>query len=232
MSTREEFQRLENQWTKLGEDDPFYSVIGHLWYEDFNEDPQKFYTHGMIEIQRMFRHFIRYQVLPPTGVAMEFGSGLGRITIHLSSIMKAVVGVDVSQKHIDIAKWLVGRQNISWVKSSENLLELFEEGCFSLIFSTLVLQHMRSDMALQYIDQFCLLLKKGGVAYFQIPTSPYIEDITPEDMGVVATQKEMIAKCVRNRGVKIVAAIDSNNNEAGPDFISTYYILRRPVVWG
>jgi ubiquinone/menaquinone biosynthesis C-methylase UbiE len=55
-----------------------------------------------------------------------------------------------------------------YVNDTDNL-RLFADGRFDFIYSNLVLQHMESRYAKNYLREFVRLLAPGGVAVFQIP---------------------------------------------------------------
>jgi SAM-dependent methyltransferase len=55
-------------------------------------------------------------------------------------------------------------------KVNENTVTAFKKGSFSFIYTTIVLQHIPYPQQVEYIAEFCRLLKPGGVLVFQIPT--------------------------------------------------------------
>src|SRR5207248_4370527 len=65
---------------------------------------------------------------------------------------------------------LLRRQRCHFVVNPANDLTLFPDDSFDLIYSSLVLQHMRPEYSLNYIKEFLRVLAPGGLLVFQIPS--------------------------------------------------------------
>src|SRR5260370_760331 len=65
---------------------------------------------------------------------------------------------------------LLKGQRCRFVVHDANDLALFHEDTFDLIYTSLVLQHMRPEYSLNYIKEFLRVLAPGGLIIFQIPS--------------------------------------------------------------
>lgn len=104
------------------------------------------------------------------GSALEFGSGVGRLTIPLSTHFRTVVGVDISEAMIDEAKancLQSGVKNIRFLKADDHLSLVREK--FDFILSCLVLQHIPNRRGMRILS--CLLekLNANGVIAIHFP---------------------------------------------------------------
>jgi SAM-dependent methyltransferase len=69
--------------------------------------------------------------------------------------------------------------------NENNSLALFESASFDLVYSSLVLQHMRPELAKGYIREFARVLAPGGVLVFQLPAARELDPLLlpPPDQG-------------------------------------------------
>lgn len=103
----EEFKNLKDKWEDLGKEKPYWSVLANERYSKENlteENKNRFYDSGKGEISRLYDFCEKAGVQFPKGSCLEYGCGLGRVSFQLAEIFQNVVGVDISQKHIEIAK--------------------------------------------------------------------------------------------------------------------------------
>jgi ubiquinone/menaquinone biosynthesis C-methylase UbiE len=172
----EYFERYRRDWELNARVDPMWSVLslpdkmGGGWTED------DFYKIGEQEIDEVLRWMDSHEIrLESTGKALDFGSGLGRLTEALGRRFKTVVGIDISESMIEQAKARGAASeasNIRYVLSSSADLSPLGIETFDFIYSNITLQHLNSDLQDTYIGEFTRLLRPGGVVAFQIPSQP------------------------------------------------------------
>ena len=122
----------------------------------------EFYASGRVEIDQVLASVKPW--LPKTrDIALDFGCGIGRLTVALADHFKAVVGVDISSEMVLRAKPKVG---VTYMQRS-SLEDL--GGRFDFIYSNITLQHMPADIQAGYIVQFVRLLSNDGLAVFEVP---------------------------------------------------------------
>ncbi len=102
------------------------------------------------------------------GRALDFGCGAGRLTQALASRFAHADGVDIARSMIEAAEQLNHCPNVDFHHNTAADLALFGTDAFSFIYSSIVLQHMRSALALGYISDFVRVLSPGGILVFQV----------------------------------------------------------------
>jgi 2-polyprenyl-3-methyl-5-hydroxy-6-metoxy-1,4-benzoquinol methylase len=155
-------------WERFGEKDPYWAVITHDKYRQPNLSPQvvaEFYETGESQINWLFdqiRKFVRPDFAPAS--SLDFGCGVGRLTIPLAKKCKHVIGVDVATGMLRKAQERceqVGIKNVTLVKGDDQLSQI--SGGFDLITSYIVLQHIPVDRGLRLFCRLVELLNDGGV---------------------------------------------------------------------
>lgn len=74
---------------------------------------------------------------------------------------------------------LLRAKRCHYVVNDSNDLSLFGDATFDLIYSSLVLQHMKPAYSQNYIKEFLRVLAPGGLIIFQIPSQPMVERELP-----------------------------------------------------
>lgn len=162
-------QSMKGDWDQMARDNPFYYVV--TW-DEFSTptqcDTDAFFKSGKKSVADVFE-MMHLQPKRDWSV-LEIGCGLGRLTRTLSGMFDRVVGVDVSSEMVARARQLTPGLDVREV-NGVNLRE-FSDQSFDLVFSILVLQHLPSQSTvLSYISEMSRVLKPGGRALFQVPTS-------------------------------------------------------------
>jgi SAM-dependent methyltransferase len=104
--------------------------------------------------------------------ALDYGCGVGRLTIPLARRFRAVLGIDVSEKHIDHARrYAVGCRvkNIDFMRMVD-LGQLDAMANVDFILSVIVLQHNPPPVMAVILRKLLNILNPGGCALFQVPT--------------------------------------------------------------
>lgn len=130
-------------------------------------DPEEFYASGQREIDGVlldladFRH--------GSERALDFGCGVGRLTVALGEYFKHVDGVDISGEMVRRAK---PHERVTYFVNDRPHLHLFASDRYDFIYTSIVLQHMPSRLQKGYVKEFVRLLRPGGLAVFSIPEGP------------------------------------------------------------
>jgi SAM-dependent methyltransferase len=138
---------------------------------------EEFYATGREEIDEAIALVESSGVELSWNTALDFGCGVGRLSVALSDRFLSVTGVDISSSMIDQARssW-TSKSNLSFVVNERSDLSVFAANNFDFVYSARVLQHMpTTQLALEYIAEFVRVLRPGGVACFQVPAKvkPY-----------------------------------------------------------
>lgn len=96
---------------------------------------------------------------------LDFGCGVGRISLWLAPSVKKVIGVDISPKMIEIARKrskLLNIENAEFVQFDDNNLR-FEDNSFDLVTCCVVLKYVLDNEDLrQIIGEICRVVKPEG----------------------------------------------------------------------
>jgi 2-polyprenyl-3-methyl-5-hydroxy-6-metoxy-1,4-benzoquinol methylase len=160
--------RTDKEWGKFGKRDAYYGVYAQEKYRHANLTPEgkkEFFESGADHIGEVLENIARH--LDPTfkiTKALDFGCGVGRLTIPLADSATSVTGADVSESMLREARHncdLRSIDNVVFVKSDDNLSEL--SGTYDLIHSYLVFQHIPVARGEQLFKKLLARLEAGGV---------------------------------------------------------------------
>jgi SAM-dependent methyltransferase len=167
-------QRMARTWTALGAKPPHHSMLtGSNFFPQNLGEPaiERFYTGGGAE-GRLIRSVLDRHGFGDTlsKTCVEFGCGLGRVSLALSRMFESVVGYDTSAAHIKLAeerKITQKFENVEFVLLTDIDQELIS--C-DFLYSRLMLQHNPPPLMRYLIGSMLGSLRHGGVAIFQMPT--------------------------------------------------------------
>jgi 2-polyprenyl-6-hydroxyphenyl methylase/3-demethylubiquinone-9 3-methyltransferase len=129
-------------------------------------------------IQRYLEAEIRFilERLSSLDSALELGCGYGRVSARLAKVARRVVGIDVAEKSLDLARRLYGTESRLSFLDMDALKLTFEAGEFDVVVC------LQNGICSFGVDQIALLqeatrvLRPEGVAFF----STYSDKIWPE----------------------------------------------------
>jgi SAM-dependent methyltransferase len=102
------------------------------------------------------------------GLAVEIGSGLGRLCLALADRYDRVVGIDVSTEMVRRARELVTDERVTFEVGDGISLHPVDTASADLVLSFTVFQHIPSlEVIESYIAEAARILKPGGVFSFQ-----------------------------------------------------------------
>jgi len=164
-------ERTRLVWNQLGERDPMWAVlsspdkIGGRW------DVDEFFASGEAQVSTLVGRLDAAGALPHTDRALDFGCGLGRLTLPLADHFTRVDGVDVAASMIEQAR----RHNTRGERCTFHLnersdLARFDDDSFDLVLSLVVLQHIPPALTKRYLAEFVRVAKPGGTIVFQLPS--------------------------------------------------------------
>ena len=187
------FERINKQWVELGKNDVYWSVITQPQYhvDDFEQHREYFFNSGKLAVD-VFMASLRRCGINPNMLksCLDFGCGVGRVTSYLAERFSKVVGVDISEPHLALARDYLSSKNIDNVElvHYKNVQMMQDLPQVDAIFTIITLQHNPPPIIFWTIKSLLNLLRPGGVAYFQVPTykNGYLFEVeryfnTPED---------------------------------------------------
>lgn len=171
----EMLEETSRTWSKFGEDAPHWSVLTNDLFtpENIEDNIAAFYRSGEYDINIALNSLRRAGLKAgPFDNALDFGCGVGRLSMPLSEISKSLTSVDVSPGHLRLAKERAastGVKNIDFVQLKD-LRDLGKFSGYDFILSLIVLQHNPPPVMAYALKGLLGALKSGGVAVIQMPT--------------------------------------------------------------
>lgn len=159
-------------WEKLASLDAEFAVLshGHKRFGAWSQDD--FYQTGSDEIDSFYDDLARLGAPSEFKSALDFGCGLGRLSLALRKRIPEVVGVDVSPTMVERSRGRFGEvTGLRFVLNQTKDLAQFADGSFDLVFSLITLQHIgKKEWVQGFLREFTRVLRPGGVLYFQLPS--------------------------------------------------------------
>lgn len=169
-------------WEELAQQDPFWAVLSNDEKKNGKWNLQEFLETGESDVHR-YHSLMRTHLEAPVrfGHLMDFGCGLGRLTLAWSRRCEQVTGVDVSSSMVaKAARILQQTPNASVVVNSSGNLQQFRDGMFDAVTSHICLQHIPPAYISKYIEEFGRVCRVGGIVAFQLPSRPIRVGLLPE----------------------------------------------------
>lgn len=156
-----------------------YSAVSELAVERFKSDRPEDRTAGTskktVALISKFTH--------KTDRVLEVGCGRGYTCFMLSSHVKSLIGIEISNSGIRESRAIssqMGLKNIEFKQiSATDLVDNFEPNSFNICTCIDVLEHLHPEDAKDHLYQAFKVLKPGGIYFIQMPnrlTGPH--DIT------------------------------------------------------
>lgn len=153
----------KERWDRFAAEDPRFYIASNR--EEWTND--EFYAAGAAILETVA------DWLEPLrkGLAVEIGSGLGRITANLARQFERVEATDVSPEMIRQARELGLGENITWTATDGRLP--VADGSADLVYSYNVMQHIpnRAEVA-AYLREIARVLGPEGRGVIQFDTQP------------------------------------------------------------
>jgi SAM-dependent methyltransferase len=231
-------ERIEGEFTRLGETEPYWSVLMGEEFKRANFAPHEaeFFAGGKGIVDEL-RDALRRSGIEPSsnGVCFELGCGVGRSTPWLADVFATVVAADISAAHLAIAEATArraGKTNIEF--RHLNSLRAFEDlPPFDVFFSFIVLQHNPPPLIGYILRNVFRVLRPNGVAYFQLPTyAPMYRFAVEEYLAAPAPIAEMhilpqsvLFRLIHEEGCDLLEIREDGN--AGLDYLSNRILARK-----
>jgi len=159
---------MARNWTRWGEKDPMWAIVTHAGKDQNRWDPDEFYATGELTVRQALDWLASEGIAFRTGLALDFGCGIGRLTRALAGRFQRVHGVDISPSMIRQAQERNPTiDTITYFVNSRADLSLFDGARYDFVYSREVLQHIPTAFQCAYIRDFLRLLAPDGIAVFQ-----------------------------------------------------------------
>jgi SAM-dependent methyltransferase len=162
----------DRDWEVFAATDPYWAVLTD---DRFRGQPDEhalatFFESGEAHVAIVFQTIHRHLDARFTPVScLDFGCGVGRLVIPFARRCHAVIGVDVAESMLQKARErcaVLGLDNATFVRGDDELSRV--HGCFDLIHSFIVFQHIPCDRGLRLVAALLRRLTDGGVGVLHI----------------------------------------------------------------
>jgi SAM-dependent methyltransferase len=126
--------RLQRNWDALGRTDPYWAVLTDPARKGNRWDEEEFYRTGVMEAERLMARLEAFRVPAERRRALDFGCGVGRVTLPLAQFFDEVVGADISPAMLDRARARDVSGRCCFVPHTAPHLSAFGRGRFDLVY--------------------------------------------------------------------------------------------------
>ena len=234
------FDRIGKAWAAYGETEPHWSVLTNDAFRQHNlaANIDVFYESGHADVGALLAFAARAGASPgPAAHALDFGCGVGRLTLAVAERVANVVGVDISMGHLRLARERAsenGVDNVSFeqIRAVDDLARW--QGTIDLVLSRIVLQHNPPPIMAALLEGLLRALAPGGVAVLQLPTFIPGQDFTIRDY-LLNTQPQMemnalpqrhVFEIIERTGCRALEVREDNSIGAYPGVSQTFAIRR------
>ena len=203
-------------WASVGRTAPHWSVLTEEKYapESLSENEDAFFDSGAADRDLLLCLLRRIGRAPADfRRCVEYGCGVGRDTLPLAATFREVVGLDISQPHLDVAQQKIASANLANVRLMHVTPDdLMPASDYDLWFSRLVLQHNPPPVTLAILDKAFSQLASGGVAIIHLPTycdgysfnvANYLASPIGQNMEMHATPQRVILDLAFSRNCRL-----------------------------
>jgi len=232
-------RRVEGEWTRLGAEAPHYSVITDEAHRP-GQALETFWASGESEVETaafMLRQ-IGFDDLT-TKTCVEYGCGVGRVTLPLARKFAEVHAYDISRSHLDLAHQRVeagGATNIKFHHRAEGLLAPLASCDF--FYSRLVFQHNPPPVMRELIRGTLAALRPGGIAIFGVPVyisgyrfgvSRYLSRPAGLDMEFHCIPQRAIFPLIAEAGCMLIELREERTLDWEAECLSNLFVVSRPA---
>lgn len=159
-------------WERWGQQDPYFAVLTEQKYRKVSIESAKasFFESGQLHVADVLRKIEEHFGPVSRGDALDFGCGVGRLSIPLAKEFNRVTGLDVSRAMLEEAsKNLAERRidNVDLVESDDVLSRLGDKR-FNFIHTYIVLQHISAKRGYVIVRNLLRHLASGGTFFIHV----------------------------------------------------------------
>jgi SAM-dependent methyltransferase len=235
--------RVREAWTHMGATRPHHSVLSGDSYlpQNINQKAiESFMASGSRETSIIKSTLERHGFgLAHSKTCVEYGCGLGRVTIPIAKMFKKVDAYDISPTHLTSAKAYAMDANACSIEfhliSAETTKPLEECDFF---YSRIVFQHNPPPIIRELVATSLKCLRAGGIAIFQVPTyapgysfrvSDYLSKDQHLDMEMHCIPQPEVFSLIADAGCHLLEVDEDNAIGRFGSWISNTFVIRRPA---
>ncbi|MFA5360550.1 MAG: class I SAM-dependent methyltransferase [Candidatus Paceibacterota bacterium] len=193
-------EKLKENWNELATEDALWAILSDPEKKNNKWQLDEFFKTGEKEILDILEKIKSLGLEINYGRCLDFGCGVGRLTQSLGNFFQESIGVDISEKMIELARSYNVKNNCYFFVSDNTDLSLFPDNYFDFIYSNITFQHIHPTYALLYIRSCLKKLASNGIMVFQVTTKEkvniknYLKKRLPYLLKMCRTVKKIICK--------------------------------------
>lgn len=232
--------KIKEAWTHLGKNRPHHSVLTSSQYlpENLAGSIDTFWATGLQEAATLQKVLARYGLTELSDkCCVEFGCGVGRVSMGLAGFFGQVHGYDISEGHLAVADERateLGITNLNLYSCADSVLPDLEScDCF---YSRIVFQHNPPPVIVGLIKKALSSLNRGGIALFQVPTygvgysfqlEKWLKANHGLDMQMHCLPQSVIFNLIAAAKCEVLEVREDNCTGAPERFVSNTFIVRK-----
>jgi SAM-dependent methyltransferase len=166
-------RRHQRDWEDLARLDPLWAIQSSARNRFGGADDVAFMASGREKVATIMDRLGELGLPKQRARALDFGCGVGRLTLPFADHFDEVIGVDIAPAMVEHARERGGgRTGVRYLLNDRDDLSLLAGERFDLVYTGLVLQHQPSaKVALAYLSGLAALVAPGGVLAAQLPVA-------------------------------------------------------------
>jgi SAM-dependent methyltransferase len=158
-------------WNAFARYDPLWAILSDPSKSGRRWGLREFLATGRREVSLLMYQLRAIGLEVGRGTALDFGCGVGRLSLPLAAYFDQVVGIDISPEMIRLANDInPSPKQVRYVCNGREDLAAFASGEFAFMYSNVVLQHIEPARAVRYLRELFRVVRSGGVLVFQLPS--------------------------------------------------------------
>jgi SAM-dependent methyltransferase len=161
----------DKDWETLAREDPLWAIYVKPGTRGGKWDLDTFLATGRTEVEHVLGRLERLSPGFRRAEAIDFGCGVGRLSLALADHFDQVTGIDAAPTMVEKARELAG-DRCTFVLNQSLDLAGFGTDSVDVAYSSLVLQHLPREHALGYLRELMRVTRPDGCAIVQVANRP------------------------------------------------------------
>lgn len=169
------FARHQRDWEDLARLDAMWAIASTPERRGGGWDVDEFIASGRRKVGKLIQRLDELGLPRRRNRALDFGCGVGRLSIALADHFDEVVGVDIAPSMVERAREnaaAAGAEGATFLVNEGDDLVCGSANGFDLVYTGLVLQHLRTPRLQQhYLERLSALVHPDGILVAQVTTA-------------------------------------------------------------